>query len=110
MTTKQKLILFLISCDPGIRDIYTMIKIYDRADFPSKMTENLKPLLDDNLIYVTQNFDNGTANKYAITDNGKSYLDINFNDTEIIEYIKTLDNPDFLLRLTQSYIDKKNGL
>lgn len=87
-----------------------MIKIYHRAGFPSKMGENLKPLLDDNLIYVAQNFDNGTANKYAITDNGKSFLDINFNDAEIIEYIKTLDNPDFLLRLTQTYIDKKNGL
>jgi hypothetical protein len=99
--------LFLISCDPGIRDIYTMVKIYDRADFPSRMSENLKPLLDDNLIYVAQNFDNGTANKYAISDNGKSYLDINFNNGEIIEYIKTLDNPDFLLRLTQTYIDKK---
>lgn|SRR4030095_7490442 len=110
MTSKQKLILFLISCDPGIRDIYSMVKIYDRADFPSKMGENLKPLLDNNLIYISQNFDNGTPNKYAITDNGKEYLDSNFNDTEIIEYIKTLDNPDFLLRLTQTYIDKKNCL
>jgi DNA-binding MarR family transcriptional regulator len=109
MTMKQKLILFLISCDPGIRDIYAMIKVYDRADFPSKMSENLKPLLDDNLIYVVKNFDNGTAIKYAITEKGKSYLDINFNDVEIIEYIKKLDNPDFLLSLTQTYIDKKNG-
>ena len=110
MTSKQKLILFLISCEPGIRDIYSMVKINDRADFPSKMSEDLKPLLDNNLIFVSQNFDNGTPNKYTITDNGKEYLDSNFNDTEIIEYIKTLDNPDFLLRLTQTYIDKKNGL
>lgn len=87
-----------------------MIKIYDRADFPSKMNENLKPLLDDNLIYVAQNFSNGTAKRYAITDEGKAYLDINFNDTETIEYIKTLDNPDFLLKLTQTYIDKKKRL
>jgi DNA-binding MarR family transcriptional regulator len=110
MTTKQKLILFLISCNPGIRDIYTMIKIFDRADFPSKMGENLEQLLDNNLIYVTHNFDNGTPNRYAVTDNGKAYLDNNFNETETIEYIKKLDNPDFLLQLTQTYIDKKNGL
>lgn len=110
MTTKQKLILFLISCDPGIRDIYTMVKIYDRADFPAKMTENLKPLLDNNLIYVTQNFDNGTAGKYAITEKGQAYLDNNFEGAQIIEYIKTMDNPDFLLKLTQTYIDTKNGL
>jgi hypothetical protein len=60
MTVKQKLILFLISCDPGIRGIYKMVQIYDRADFPSKMTENLEPLLNDNLIFVSENFDNGT--------------------------------------------------
>jgi len=87
-----------------------MVKVYDRADFPSKMTENLKPLLDNNLIFVAQNFDNGTANKYAITDNGKVYLNNHFSDFETIEYIKTLDNHTFLLELTQIYIDKKNGL
>ncbi|HEX3168321.1 MAG TPA: hypothetical protein VHQ93_18760 [Chitinophagaceae bacterium] len=87
-----------------------MVKIYDRADFPSKIDENLKPLLANNLIYVTHNFDNGTPNKYAVTPNGKAYLDNNFSEAEIIEYIKTMDNPDFLLRLTQSYIDKKNRL
>ena len=109
MTSKQKLILFLISCDPGIRDIYNMVKIYDRADFPAKMGENLKPLLDNKLIYVTDNFDNGTPNKYGITDNGKAYLNNYFNDIEIIEYIKTLDNPDFLLRLTQLTLTKKTA-
>src|SRR5438128_2229057 len=110
MTTKQKLILFLFSCNPGIRNINSMIKIYNRADFPSKIGENLKPLLENSLIYVTHNFDNGTPNRYAVTDNGKAYLNNNFNDAEIIEYIKALDNPDFLLWLTQSYIDRKNGL
>jgi DNA-binding PadR family transcriptional regulator len=104
MTSKQKLILFLISRDPGIRDIYTMVKIFDRADFPSQIDENLQPLLDNDLIYVSENFDNGTPNKYAITERGEAYLNENFNDTEIIDYINTMDNPDFLLRLTQKYI------
>jgi hypothetical protein len=110
MTTKQKLILFLISCDPGIRDIYTMVKVYDRADFPSNMTENLKSLLDNNLIFVAQNFDNGTANKYEATENGKTYLDQNFEPEEVINYIKTMDNPEQLLFITQTYIDRQNGL
>ena len=79
MTIKQKLIMFLISCDPGIRDIYTMTNVYDRAYFPSKVTENLDILLDNNLINVAQNFDNGTANKYGITENGRKYLDENFD-------------------------------
>jgi DNA-binding MarR family transcriptional regulator len=110
MTIKQKLIIFLISCDPGIRDIYTMVKVYDRANFPSNMTENLKPLLDNNLIFVSQNFDNGTANKYEITENGKKYLDQNFVADEVINYIKTMDNPEQLLFITQTYIDRQNSL
>ena len=58
----------------------------------------------------TENFDNGTPNKYAITENGEAYLANNFNGTEIIEYIKTLNKPDLLLTITQSYIDKKKRL
>ncbi|MDI3322727.1 MarR family winged helix-turn-helix transcriptional regulator [Pinibacter soli] len=110
MTTKQKLILFLISCDPGIRDIYTMVKVYDKADFPAKMTENLKPLLDNSLIVVVQDFDNGTPNKYEITVNGKKYLDENFDAHETIKYIKAMDNPEQLLFITQTYLDRQSSL
>lgn len=110
MTIKQKLILFLISCDPGIRSIYKMVYIYDRADFPSKMTENIEPLLKDNLIFVSENFDNGTPSIYSITEKGKEFLNNNFVDTEVIEYIKTMQNPELLLKITQAYIDRKNGL
>lgn len=74
MTTKQKLMLFLISCEPGFRDIYTMVKLYDRADFPSNVTENLQTLLQNGFIVVTENFDNGTPNKYGITEKDKSIL------------------------------------
>lgn len=110
MTIKQKLILFLISCDPGIRDIYKMLKVFDRADFPANMTENLKPLLENNMIFVAQNFNNGTANKYEITETGKKYLEQNFVADEVINYIKTMDNPEQLLFITQAYIDRQNGL
>jgi DNA-binding PadR family transcriptional regulator len=102
--------MFLISCDPGIRDIYTMTNIYDRADFPSKVTENLDILLDNNLIYVAQNFDNGTANKYEITENGRKYLDENFDAEEVVCFIKTLDNPNQLLSIIQTYFDRQNIL
>jgi len=87
-----------------------MIKVYDRADFPSRIGENLKPLLDNNLIFVAQNFENGTANKYEITEAGKTYLNHDFNDDEIIDFIKSFDNPEQLLQITKTYIDRKNGL
>jgi DNA-binding MarR family transcriptional regulator len=110
MTAKQKLILFLISCDPGIRSIYKMVQIYDRADFPSKMTENLDPLLNDNLIFVSENFNNGTPSTYSITEKGKEFLKNNFVDTEVIEFIKTMQNPELLLQITEACIARKNGL
>ena len=109
MTDKQKLLLFLISCDPGIRDIYKMVKIYHRASLTFEITENLQPLLDNNLILVSKYFDNNTANEYLITDKGNEFLTHNFNDDEAIQFIKTLDDPDLLLMITQAYIDKKTA-
>ena len=87
-----------------------MIKVYDQADFPANMSENLQPLLDNNLIVATQNFENGTPNKYEITENGKTYLDKNFDDEEVISYIRTMHNFEQLLFLTQTYINRKKGL
>ena len=87
-----------------------MVKVYDRADFPAKMTENLKPLLDNNLIFVAQNFNNGTPNRYEITVNGKKFLDENFDADEAVNCINAMDNPEQLLFITQTYIDKQNGL
>lgn len=110
MTNKQKLILFLINCEPGIREIHKMVKIYDNADFPSNMSENLKPLLDNNFIFVSQNFANGTPSKYEITENGRIYLNENFDAEQILNYIKTIDNPETLLYITQTYIERKNDL
>jgi len=110
MTEKQKILLFLISCDPGVRSIYKMVKVYDRASFPFKVTENLQPLLDEKLIVVSKYFDNGTANEYKITEKGEEFLNHNFNDEEIIHFIKTMDDPDQLLMITQAYIDRKNGI
>jgi DNA-binding PadR family transcriptional regulator len=110
MTSKERLILFLIFCNPGIRDIYTMIKVFDRADFPSRMDESLNSLLEQNLIHISENFKNETANKYEITNEGIKYLENTFNEEDIINYIKTMDNPEQLLFITQTYIDKRNGL
>ncbi len=109
MTTRQKLILFLISCEPGIRDIYKMIRIYDRADFPAKIGETLKPLLDNDFIFVSQHLDNGTPSHYQITEEGKKYINLTFNETEIISYINTMHKPDHLLEITQMYINKRNS-
>jgi DNA-binding PadR family transcriptional regulator len=74
------------------------------------MTENLDPLLNDNLIFVSENFSNGTPSTYWITEKGKEFLKNNFVDTEVIEFIKTMQNPELLLQITEACIARKNGL
>lgn len=109
MTDKQKILLFLISCEPGVRDIYKMVRVYHRASLTFEITENLQPLLDNNLIIVSKYFDNNTANEYQVTEKGNEFLKHNFKDDEAIQFIKTLENPDLLLIIMQTYIDTKNG-
>ena len=105
LTTRQKLILFLIDADPGIRDIYRMVELYDRADFPSNMTEHLDTLLNAAYIRISKWFDNGTPAAYEISEKGKSYLTQHFQATEAIEHVKQMRNPELLLKIVQTYID-----
>ena len=85
-----------------------MVKVYERADFPFKAAEILHPLLEQNLIHISDRFDNGTPSAYEITESGKTQLATNFNESELIEHIKEMQNPDQLLHLTKIYIDRKN--
>jgi len=109
LTKKQILILFFISSDPGIRGISSLMKLFDRADFPANISLNLEVLLQNNLITVFESFGNGTAKKYKISENGKNFLIDNFNDSEIIRFVKSMDEPKLILEITKSYINKKNA-
>ena len=109
LTEKQILILYLIASEPGIKGFYTLVKIFDRADFPANMTENLNPLFEKNLITVSEKFDNGTTKEYRITEEGQNILKLNFDAVKIINYIKKMDEPKLVLEITQSYITKQNG-
>ena len=109
VTKKQILILLLILSEPGVKGIYTLVKIFDRADFPSNISQNLKSLLENHLIKVEENFDNGTPKNFTITEKGKSFLNNNFVDSEILEFVKQMDDPKLILSLTEMYISQKNG-
>jgi hypothetical protein len=110
MTTKQKLILFLISCETGIKDTYTFVKLFDRVAFPAKIEDNLKPLLDDQLIVATKWYDGNHTQPlaYSITPKGKTFIDENFNDKEILDYLNELSLPNRLLEITKICIDKES--
>lgn len=87
-----------------------MVKFYDRADFPFQVGENLKPLLDGNLIFVSKYFDNGTPAEYRVTEEGRTYVNQKVNEEDIISYIKTLQYPDQLLFLAKTCFDKRRGI
>ena len=110
MTPKQKLILFLIYSDPGVKSIYGLVKQFDRADFPGKVGIEIKVLIEIGLIKVSTYFDNGTESDYEVTEQGTKFIKENFNSDEILEYISHMPNPDFLYKLTQKYIEKGHNL
>jgi DNA-binding PadR family transcriptional regulator len=109
LTNRQLIILFLISSEPGIKNIYTLVKLFDKVDFPARISENINELLQKKLIIISENFDNGTAKNYKITIEGESYLRNNFNDIEIIKYISEMDEPELILEIIKTYIKIKNG-
>lgn len=106
LTLKQKLILFLISCEPGIKGIRKLVTIFDRHDFPSEMGINLGKLLEHKLIFVSDFFDNGTPARYQITNTGRRWLRDNFNADELLSYFDVKDRPNLLHDITEAYIKK----
>ena len=110
MTTKQKLILFLIASDPGLKSLYKLIQLFDRCCFPAEMTPNLQYLLDNNLIRASKWFEKPykvEPSEFDVTEEGKTYLNKNNIDHEIIGYLNNCQTPGILLEITQAYLDKK---
>jgi hypothetical protein len=106
ISDKQKLILFLLYCDPGIKDIYSMVNVYERADYPFHLGEHLKVLFDSQLVWVSQYMDNGTPALFELTEAGRSYVKEHIDKEGLMDFIKTLQAPDFILEVTQSCFDK----
>jgi hypothetical protein len=100
--------LFLISFDK-FNDQYRLIKLLDMADFPSELGKNLQPLLDEKLICVSGLSVNGTPFKYGLTEKGKVVCAESNLRTEILDYIRTMQNPTLLLEITESLIAKERG-
>ena len=109
LTKKQILILFLISSEPGIKGIYSLVKLFNKVDFPENISENLYDLIQENLIVVSEKFENGTDKEYKTTEKGLAVLKNKFKDSEIIEFVSEMDEPKLILEITKAYINKKNG-
>jgi len=97
MTEKQQLLLYLIAKHPFLREIYQLVKVFDRASFPAKVSEDLRPLIGEELIEVAELFDNNTPKNYRVTNKGLDYLNETIKVDNLIQYVKTLDDPSQLL-------------
>lgn len=104
MGQKEKLILFLINADRGIKGIYGLVRHFDRANFPGEVGKSIDQLLKLKYVVVTGHFDNGTRAEFEATEAGREYLRKEFNKEEILRYIATFDNPE----LTYLYVTKND--
>ncbi|CAN5664883.1 hypothetical protein BH11BAC1_BH11BAC1_00140 [soil metagenome] len=107
MNSRQKLILFLISFE-GFNNTFQLVKYLDRADYPADIGGILETLTAEKLICVSGFANNGTPIEYVVTDKGKEILRDKSLRVEIINYIKTLQEPTFLLQLTEKLIAREN--
>jgi DNA-binding PadR family transcriptional regulator len=99
--------LFLIASEPGIKSVYDMVRIFDRADFPAMVNESLDALLNEKLIVISNYFENGHPMEYEITENGIAYLKHNLDPKELIRCIQRMENPTFLEEITIAYLKKR---
>jgi len=86
-----------------------MFNVYERADYPFSLGEHLKALFDLNYIRVTKFLDNGTPGIFAITEQGQAYLNEHTDRAALIDYIKSLQAPEFLLEIAHSCLDKPSA-
>ncbi|WP_108870248.1 hypothetical protein [Aquimarina aquimarini] len=106
MSVKELLILFLIDKHSSLNNIYSLTRIFDRADFPSDVSNVLKVLMSSKLIEYAENRPLNKMQVYKSTVNGKKLLESNFNQKETLDYINTLEDPKFLYELTELLLNK----
>ena len=97
MSEKQKLMLYLIANYPFLREVYQLVKVFDRVSFPAQIAFNLEPLIKEGLVEVDRLFDNNTPAAYRATAKGLEYLKEKISVEHLIQYVKTLNDPTQLL-------------
>ena len=101
MSKKELLVLLLIDRLPSMNSIYSLTSLLDRYDFPSNIQPVLMDLKNAELIEYSENRPLTEMQVYKTTASGKKRLKSDFNKKEMLDYINTLHNPDFLYELTE---------
>jgi hypothetical protein len=100
ISLRDQLVLLLIT-KSGINNVHKLGMRFDRHDFPGNEGKNLLILLDRQLIYVSVANKFNHPIKYASTEKGEKYVRNNINPELIIEHVKKMSNPGFMLELVQ---------
>lgn len=78
----------------------------DRCDFPGKPEKNLTNLVAKKLLYVSAANGFGHAVNYAVTELGEEFVKNHLDHSKIMEHIKNMSDPDFMLELVQAIFHK----
>jgi|GEM_PF-1679959 len=105
LSERDQLVLILIS-KTSISSPYTLMMRLDRCDFPGNPKNNLSQLVNNHLLYVAEANGFGHPVKYAVTKQGEEFIKNHIDQAKIIEHIKKMQNPDFMLELVQSIFDR----
>ncbi len=104
-SVRDQLVLLLIA-EARMNNPRTLGLRLDRCDFPGNEGKSVSNLVNNRLIYFSQINGFGHAVKYAVTNIGEEFLNKHIDHVKIIEHIKNLQNPDFMLELVQTIFDR----
>jgi DNA-binding PadR family transcriptional regulator len=105
LSVRDKFILLLIS-KTSISHPHTLMMRLDRCDFPGKPEGNLSNLVNNGLLYISETNGFGHPRKYSVTELGEEFVKNRIEHTEIIEHVKKMSDPDFMLKLVQGIFSK----
>ena len=104
ISPRDQLVLLLIAKSATINHVWKLGMTFDRCDFPGNVGKNLLNLVNNNLIYVTEVNEFGHPMKYAVTEQGEIFLNNELNTEIIIDHIKKMSNPVFMLEIVPKII------
>lgn len=107
LSERDQLVLLLIA-KTSISHPHTLMMRLDRCDFPGKPEANLSNLVNSGLLYISATNGFGHPVRYAPTQMGERFLKNHIDQAKIIEHIKIMSDPEFMLEWVQAIFSKMN--
>lgn len=102
LTNKQALMLLFIYTKFADND-YRLIKIIDRFDYPINLTENIKILIKNDLVFVSKE---GQVREYKSNEKAETYLKRELNKPSLLEYVKLKNERGVYFQITEKLLEQ----